>query len=139
MVHYFDSGLGAHRVQDELHGLGVEGGEMVVPGGDPGAERSAGADFAGVDGTPQGDHAVHYLFEDAADYHLFARGVIAGHERRHKAAGGHASKAVALLHDERPDSASGRGQRGADACGASAHHEYVRGAQVGAVGAASAG
>ena len=127
---HLDACFLAHFVKDELQGLGVERGEVVVAGCDPGAEGSACAHLGRVDRTLDGDHAVHDLLEEAADDHYLSRGVVAGHEGGDEASGGHAAEAVAGLHYGGPGPAAGGGYSRAHARGPSADYQYVSGSPV---------
>ena len=126
MAEHFHAGLGAQAVQHELQRFRVERRDVVMAGRDPGRKGRPGADVLRVDRAAEPDHPADDLVEEAADDLDLSGGVETGHERRDKAARGHATQAAALLDEHRVHAEPGRGNRRAHAGGTAAHHQHFR-------------
>ena len=103
----------------------LEGGHVVVAQHDPAGEARARANIGGMESITAFHHAVHDLLKQAADNHMFALAVIAGHEGAHHAARSHAAQEAALLHQRHlhalPGSRDGRRHAG----GAAADDNHI--------------
>ena len=98
---------------------------MVVAHHDPGGEARARPDGGGMQGPAPRHHAVYDFLKQAADDHVFAFAVIAGHEGAHQSPGGAAPQETALLHQQHPHALPGRGDGGAHAGGSAADDDHI--------------
>ena len=120
-------GLAAHFIQHHLERFCVKGGDVVVPHHDVGGKGGACGHLAGIDGRPAGNQAIDDFLEQAADDHIVAILVIAGHKRIDLPQRRHTAQAVAAFNQQGFGAVARGRNGGAYARRAAAHHRHLRG------------
>ncbi len=125
MIHNLDADLFQHLVQHQFQPLRLERGDMIVPDLDPRGKAGATHHLTRMDGKTTLDHAVDDLFKNAANDHVFALRIVAGHERADQPHRRHTAAASALFDQQHLHTLSCGGDRRAYAGRTAANHQNI--------------